>query len=295
MDVRAPSRLAWTSTEVGGRTVKYGAGGDGLPVLFLHGWALGNRAYKHPLNRLVRQECRVYAPAFPGFGGSAALPPNAYGLDAYAAWVNAFLDAVGEHEPVLAVGHSFGAAVAAKFAHDFPERASQLVLINPLGGSAWKGAGAKARTMSERPLWDWAISFPKDLLLDRRALVTLAAIVEDAGPNLATNPLGVWRAGELARRVDLRAEFAELRRSGVPVTAVWANGDAIIPRTSFESLCEALGSEGTVVRGRHSWLLSDPALFAEVMADTVAKAASARLESISRETAAGEGVTRAAG
>ncbi|HET7523211.1 MAG TPA: hypothetical protein VFJ79_03610, partial [Acidimicrobiales bacterium] len=136
---------------------------------------------------------------------------------------------------------------------------------------------------------------PKDLLLDSRALVTLAAIVEDAGPNLATNPLGVWRAGELARRVDLRAELAELRRSGVPVMAVWAHGDAIIPRPSFESLCDALGHEGTVVRGRHSWLLSDPALFAEVMADTVAKAASARLESRSRETAAGEGVTRAAG
>lgn len=295
MDVRAPSRLAWSSTEVGGRTVKYGAAGDGLPVLFLHGWALGNRAYKHGLNRLVSQGCRVYAPAFPGFGGSAALPPHAYGLDAYAAWVNAFLDAVGEQEPVLAVGHSFGAAVAAKFAHDFPERASQLMLVNPLGGSAWKGSGSKARTMSERPLWDWALSFPKDLLLDRRALVTLAAIVEDAGPNLATNPLGVWRAGELARRVDLRSELAALRRSGMPVMAVWAHGDTIIPRTSFESLCDALGHTGRVVRGRHSWLLSDPALFAEVMADTVAKAASARLESMSRASADGGGVTRAAG
>jgi pimeloyl-ACP methyl ester carboxylesterase len=237
----------------------------------------------------------VYAPAFPGFGGSAALPPNTYGLDAYAAWANAFLDAVGEKEPVVAIGHSFGAAVAAKFAHDYPARAVQLVLINPLGGPAWKGTGEKARTMSQRPLWDWAVSFPKDLFLDRRALLTLAAIVEDAGPNLATNPLGVWRAGVLARRVDLQAELAGLRRSGLPVLAVWAQGDTIIPRTSFESLCDALGQKGTVVRGRHSWLLSDPGLFAEVMADTLATAGSARLASMGRSPGAGAGTALAAG
>ncbi|HVA72964.1 MAG TPA: alpha/beta hydrolase [Acidimicrobiales bacterium] len=267
-------RLVWTSTEVCGRRVKYGVAGEGVPVLFVHGWALGNRAYKRALSRLARLGCRVYAPALPGFGGSATLPARHCGLDAYAAWANAFLAAVSEEGPVVAVGHSFGAAVAAKLAHDFPGRASQLVLINPLGGSVWKSSGDKTRTMAERPLWDWAVSFPKDLLLDRRALLTLAAVVEDAGPNLATNPMGVWRAAELARRIDLAAELDALRRSGMPVRAVWAEGDVIIPKACFESLCEALGRPGTVVRGRHSWLLADPESFAEVMAETVAAAAS---------------------
>lgn len=264
--------LSWTSTEVCGRTVKYGTAGEGIPVLFIHGWALGNRSYKRALNRLVRMGCRVYAPALPGFGGSADLTARHCGLDAYAAWANAFLAAVGEDGPVIAAGHSFGAAVAAKLAHDFPGRVSQLVLINPVGGSVWKGAGATARSMAERPLWNWAVSFPKDLLLDRRALPVLAAIVEDAAPNLATNPIAVWRTAELARRVDLAAELAALRKSGTPVHAVWADGDAIIPRACFESLCEALGLTGTVVRGRHSWLLADPESFAGVMADAVAAA-----------------------
>jgi pimeloyl-ACP methyl ester carboxylesterase len=286
MDAPRPAgRLVWTSTEVCGRQVKYGAGGDGVPVLFVHGWALGNRAYKHALNRLVHLGCRVYAPALPGFGGSAALPAGGCGLDAYAAWANAFLEALGEERPVLAVGHSLGAAVAAKFARNHPERASRLVLINPLGGSVWKGSGANARTMSERPLWHWALSFPKDLLFDRRALITLAAIAEDAGPNLATNPLGVWRAAELARRVDLTADLADLRMSGVPILTVWSQGDVIIPRASFESLCEALGRPGRVVRGRHSWLLSDPGLFAEVMADTVSAASSAGVASTAEDPA----------
>lgn len=262
--------------EVCGRRVKYGHGGEGVPVLFVHGWALGNRSYKHALNRLVGEGCRVYAPALPGFGGSATLPARTCGLDAYAAWVNAFLSAVDVDEPVVAVGHSFGAAVVTKFAHDFPDRVGHLTLINPLGGSVWKSGDGRERTMAERPLWDWAVSFPRDILLDRRVLQTVASVVEDAAPNLVTNPLGVWRSAELARRVDLAAELSVLREASLPVTAVWASGDGIIPRASFDSLCEALGRDGRVVRGRHSWLLSDPESFAEVMAETVAAAASAR-------------------
>lgn len=265
--------LRWTSTDVCGRRVKYGVAGEGVPVLFVHGWALGNRSYKRALGRLADLGCRVYAPALPGFGGSAALKARHCGLDAYAAWASAFLSAVGEEGPVLAVGHSFGAAVAARLAHDFPGRVSQLVMVNPIGGSVWKASATGNRTMAERPLWDWAVSFPKDLLLDRRAIATLAAVLEDAAPNLATNPIGVWRAAELARRVDLAVELAAIRRSGVPVHAVWSDGDVIIPRACFESLCEALGLPGTVVRGRHSWLLADPGSFAEVMADAVAAAA----------------------
>jgi pimeloyl-ACP methyl ester carboxylesterase len=272
---------------VGGRLVKYGCGGEGLPVLFIHGWALGNRAYKRALIRLVQLGCRVYAPALPGFGGSTALPAQDCNLQAYAAWVGEFLAQVGEEEPVVAVGHSFGAAVATKFAHDFPAAATHLVLINPLGGSVWKAGGSRTRVMMERPLWDWALSFPRDILLDRRALQTIACVAEDAAPNLLINPLGVLRAAGLARHLDLGRELSGLRSAGLPVVAVWASGDAIIPRASFESLCKWLDLEGRVVPGRHSWLLSDPALFAEVMADTVAAAASARQRAGAEARAAG--------
>ena len=68
--------LAWHSVVVDGRRVNYGVAGSGLPVLFVHGWALGQHAYKRALKRLVHLGCRVYAPALPGFGGSAALPAS---------------------------------------------------------------------------------------------------------------------------------------------------------------------------------------------------------------------------
>jgi pimeloyl-ACP methyl ester carboxylesterase len=268
--------LAWQTVLVGGRRVQYGVAGEGLPVLFIHGWALGQHSYKRALKRLVRLGCRVYAPALPGFGGSASLPGDSSELGDYAAWLADFLDEVGVAEPVFAVGHSLGGGVATKLAHDYPDRVGYLVLINSVGGGAWLRAGNKVRSMAERPLWDWALHFPFDLLFGRGVIGAMRAILEDAVPNVVGNPVGVWRLGLLARRADLTVELAEIKARGLPVLVLWGEGDGIIPRASFEALCAAVGSSGQVVPGRHAWLLADPDSFGEVMANTVAVAAAAR-------------------
>jgi pimeloyl-ACP methyl ester carboxylesterase len=268
--------LTWKSVEVDGRPVNYGVAGSGLPVLFVHGWALGQHAYKRALKRLVRLGCQVYAPALPGFGGSAPLQPDQCNLAGYAAWLDAFLTEVGVHEPVFAVGHSFGGGVATKLAHDFPDRVGYLVLINSVGGGTWLQAGSKVRSMAERPLWDWAVHFPFDLLMAPGLLTTVRAVVEDAIPNIVRNPLGVWRVGSLARRADLTTDLADLKARQLPVLVLWGEGDGIIPRASFEALCAAVGSAGKVVPGRHTWLLADPDSFGEVMANSVTVAQAAR-------------------
>lgn len=275
--------LTWSTTRVDGRRAVYGVGGHGLPVLFLHGWALGNRSYKRALKRLIRMGCRVYAPALPEFGGTGALPRAHSGIDDYAGWAAAFLDAVGVHEPVLAVGHSMGGAVATHLAADFPDRVGHLVLLNSLGASLWMDGPAGPRLLAERPIWHWVASFSKDLAVSDRAVPTLKAIVEDCVPNLVRNPCGLYRAAMLARRADLTATLAAVRASGVPVTAVSSEGDLVVPRANFEALCRSLGVRGRLVPGRHSWLVASPEEFAGVMveavcASTAARAARAGLE-----------------
>lgn len=267
--------LTWKTTRVDGRRAVYAVGGHGLPVVFLHGWALGARAYKRALKRLARLGCRVYAPALPDFGGTEGLPRRHSGLDDYAGWVDAFLDAVGVDEPVLVAGHSLGGAVGARFTHDFPDRVSHLVLINSLGASAWTD-GPDPRLLSERPIWHWAVSFSRDIVGSDRAVPTARAIAEDCLPNLIRNPLGLARGAGIARRVDLKAELAAVRELGVPVTAVSSDGDLIVTRASFEELCRTLGVQGRVVPGRHSWLLASPEIFAGVMVQAVTAASAAR-------------------
>jgi pimeloyl-ACP methyl ester carboxylesterase len=272
----ANGHLTWKTGRVDGRRAVYGVGGYGLPVLFLHGWALGNRAYKRALKRLIRLGCRVYAPALPDFGGTEGLPAAHHGLGDYAGWAAAFLDEVGVDEPVLVAGHSLGGAVGARLAHDFPDRVSHLVLINSIGASIWTDAADHRRFLWERPLWDWALSFSKEIVISDRAWPTLRAIAEDCVPNLVRNPFGLVRVAAMARRIDLAGELAALRESGVPVMAVSSEGDLIVPPASFGELCRTLGVRGRLVPGRHSWLLASPEEFAGVMVQAVTAAAAER-------------------
>lgn len=264
-----PDHLEWHSVTVGGRRVNYGVAGAGPPVVFLHGWALGRRSYKRALKRLVQQGCRVYAPALPGFGGSSDLPGARPDMADHAAWLAGFCDAAGVAAPAVVAGHSLGGAVAARFAHDHPERVAHLVLINAVGAAVWRDGAGAVRYLAERPLWGWVADFSVDIVTSDGLGPTVRAIVEDAVPNLVRNPLGMWRAAGLARRADLRVELERLRGDGVPVTAVSSEGDLIIPPASFAALCATLGVDGRVVPGRHSWLLGRPDTFATVMAEVV--------------------------
>jgi len=269
--------LVWKRIAVHGRPASYGVAGSALPVVFLHGWGLSEHSYRRPLRRLVAMGCRVWAPALPGFGGTTHLPRGETSFAGYAEWVGAFMDAAGIEGPALVVGHSFGGAVAIAVAHRFPERIGQLVLVNSVGGSTWSLARRRVRSMAKRPLWDWSLHLPGDVLPLPQPQLTrvLPAILEDALPNALRNPVLVWQAAQLARKADLTRELEDLRARQLPVVALWSRRDQLIPRASFDALCAAVGTPGEVVDGNHSWLLADPDAFALAMRPAVDRARSA--------------------
>ncbi len=267
--------VVWKRTWVQDRPAFYGVAGEGLPVVVLHGWALGHHSYRTVVQRIAAQGCRVWAPALPGFAGTHDLAAQDFTLGGYALWLDRFLDAVGVDEKVVVVGHSFGGGVAIRFAHDHPNRVRSLVLVNSIGGSAWR-KGRTLRSIAERPLWDWGLHAPGDIFPIRQATRVIPVILEDALPNLVRNPRSLVRVGNLARRADLRAELEELKRRELPVTVLWGSRDGVIPRESFEAICVALGADGTVIDGTHSWMLADPDAFGEVITNDLAVAKLAR-------------------
>jgi pimeloyl-ACP methyl ester carboxylesterase/glycine cleavage system regulatory protein len=250
--------LAWHQTIVAGRRAVYGAGGvDGPPVVFLHGWALGSRAYKRAIRRLTSRGCRVFAPALPSFGGTADLPPAEMNFDGYADWVASFMSEVGVKEPALVIGHSFGGGVAIKLARRQPSLVRYLVLLNAIGG------------VNTRRSWEWAVGLGRQFWPLSDVLELLLAMRADLVPNLLRNPLGLARAGFLAQSADLRADLTEIKKSGVPVLALTSESDTVIPRPAFEDVCNTVGADRHVVSGGHAWLLVDPDLFGEVLASTI--------------------------
>jgi len=262
--------LSWKTIVIGGRSIAYGEAGDGVPVLFLHGWGLDHRVYKRSLARLVATGMHVVAPALPGFGGSASLPQQASTLAGFATWLAEFLDALQITQPSLIMGHSFGGGVAIIFAHNYPERVRGLVLINSIGASAWARRGVTPRTITQRPLWDWGLHFPGDLWPLGQARRVLPVILSEAVPNLLREPRAFWRVAALARGADLLDELAELKRRRLPVVVLWGNRDRIITRDAFEEMCEVLGTPYSLtVEGSHAWLIADPETFGEVITNVV--------------------------
>lgn len=260
------------ATDVDGRPATYSAGGSGFPVVFLHGWGLADHSYKRALKRLVLQGCHVYAPALPGFGGTAELPADERDLGGFARWVDSFMTTVGIEGPALVVGHSFGGGVAIRLAHDHPDRVRYLVLLNSVGAPSIAERGGVLEALN-RSGWLWALRAMRDPVGVGDGVQVLRAAVEDLIPNLVRHPRAMVEVGLLARRADLSVELIELAKRELPVLVLWGENDRVLPVGTFEALCRAIGSEGKVVSGNHSWLLADPDTFGEVMSNVVDVAA----------------------
>jgi pimeloyl-ACP methyl ester carboxylesterase len=105
-------------------------GGDGPPVVLLHGASEFAACWMRVLPDLVRTR-RVVAPDLPGHGASAVTgdPPDAGRV---AEWLGQLIERTCPSPPAL-VGHGLGGAIAARFAADHGDRVARLVLVDSYG------------------------------------------------------------------------------------------------------------------------------------------------------------------
>jgi pimeloyl-ACP methyl ester carboxylesterase len=113
-----------------GIAVRYYAGGEGEPLLLLHGLAGSAANWVELLPDLVLRH-RVLAIDLPGHAGSAKAPRGT-GVDAFAAVAAAVVEAEAEGSALVA-GHSFGGLVALRLAQARPELVRGLLLVSPAG------------------------------------------------------------------------------------------------------------------------------------------------------------------
>ena len=269
-DLPVRARAKWHVDEIvtehvtiDGRRANYGIGGRGLPVLFLHGWGLDHRAYQRSLRRLTSRGCRVLAPSMPGFGGTEALPVEQRTIEGYAAWVAKLVDAIGVREPMIVLGHSFGGGVATKFAHDHPDRARYLVMVNSVGDPRAFVGNLLSRLTDVRT---WTSIDPMfHLMLPTSTGDTARLIPRVFVENVLRDPRAVADAGRVAMHADLSVEMTELAARGLPTLVLWSDSDSVIPMTAFDTFCSTFGADGQVVSGGHSWLLASPDVFGQVL------------------------------
>jgi len=227
----------------------YRTGGQGPPLVFLHGIGLdaATVSWRHALPALA-EERTVYAPDLPGHGESDK-PDRAYTTQYYLATVEAFLDAVGVIDPAIA-GLSMGGALALGHALDGGS-VERLVLVNSygLGGDAyWRTAasGILQTPLLGNMLWQ-GVSVSKPAI--RTGLRSMGAteppqqLVEDVDSVVdrrTVRAMRRWQRSEF-RRSGFRTNYADrLSELGVPTLLIHGDEDPLLPPSWSRRAAERL-------------------------------------------------------
>ncbi|MCB0881779.1 MAG: alpha/beta hydrolase [Thermoleophilia bacterium] len=114
------------------------SGGDGPPILMLHGLTATRRYVVHGSALLARGGYRTVMYDARGHGDSAPAPRGDYGYDRLAGDAVGVMDTLGIERAVL-MGVSMGSATALRVALEHPERVAALVIITPAHRGAPSG------------------------------------------------------------------------------------------------------------------------------------------------------------
>src|SRR2546423_13607365 len=117
-------------TRVNGARIHYQEAGDekALPIILIHGFISSNLIWSHALKPLADAGFRVIAPDMPGYGYSDKPAEAEYTIAEQARNVVALMDRLKIKSAAI-VGASYGGAVAATIALDYPQRVEKLVLV----------------------------------------------------------------------------------------------------------------------------------------------------------------------
>jgi pimeloyl-ACP methyl ester carboxylesterase len=120
--------------EARGRKVRYVGVGDNpeATVLFIHGAPSSMSYWKGYLaDSVLLSRATMYAVDRPGYGYSGLADPLP-DISAQAGIIKLILDSLHQvHRPVIVVGVSYGAPIAARLTMDYPELVDGLILIAP--------------------------------------------------------------------------------------------------------------------------------------------------------------------
>jgi pimeloyl-ACP methyl ester carboxylesterase len=205
-------------------------GGDGPPVVLLHGQG-GWAGMWLPVAADLARTHRVIAPDLPGLGASTVPggPPDAARV---LAWLGALTERTCPEPPVI-VGASLGASIAARYAIAHPDRRSRLVLVDAGSLARFRPAPgvllALVRFLA-RPTERTQQGFLRQVAVDpARARALLGSDAQAYGLELARTPSVRAANRRLLRELGTRTIPSEqLAGIAVPTTLVWGRQDRVM-------------------------------------------------------------------
>lgn len=222
---------------VNGINLTYTDEGQGLPLVFVHGFPLSRSTWQKQIDAL-RSSYRVIAPDLRGLGESQA----GHGTTTMAQFADDLHGLLQQLKlkPVVLIGHSMGGYVALAFARQFPETLSGLVLVGTKAGNDTPEGAAGRRAMAKQVKAEGS-----KVVVNAMASKMLAASNQDQGmaeqvrgfmaPSKPEGVIGALLG--MAERPDSTAMLASI---AVPTLVITGAEDGIIPPTESEKLAKAI-------------------------------------------------------
>lgn len=224
------------------------SGGDGPPVLLLHGWMVsGDLNWFRTYEPLLRAGYRVLSVDHRGHGRGLRTPEKFRLVDC-AADAAALVRYIG-CGPVAAVGYSMGGPLAQLMARDHPDTVSSVVLCatatdwkDPRLFLFWRSMSWLRLQLGLFPtaVWRWGLR-----LSGFRDSPTTSWVAAEASRGSSRD---VAEAGRELSRFDSRGWVARL---GVPAAVVLTTEDKAVPPAKQRELARLTGAQVFEVEGDH--------------------------------------------
>lgn len=221
--------------------------GAGPPILLLHGAGAATHSWRD-LAPILARDFTIIAPDLPGHGFTQTPGGAGLSLPGMARSLNALLAAL-EVEPVGAVGHSAGAAIALRLHLDGRAMAGGVVSLNgalqPFGGGAGHIFSALAKALFVNPLavrlFAWRAAQPGAV---ERLIESTGSRIDAAG--LSQYARLMRTTGHVDGALGMMASWnlppllADLPRLSAPLTLLAAANDlAVPPKVAHDTLALA--------------------------------------------------------
>jgi 3-oxoadipate enol-lactonase len=214
--------------------------GQGLPLLFIHGYPLNRRMWQPQISGLANQ-FRVLALDLRGHGESQTMP-SPYSMSMLANDCDEFLDRLGIQWPVVICGLSMGGYVVFEFYRQHPNRVAGMVLAATRPGPDTP-EGQANRDKSAALARQQGVSVIAETMLPR----LMSPVTYQKRPELVSHVKTILESislegviGDLLgmkERSDSTPTLPEIR---VPTLVLHGADDQIVPLQEAEKMQEAI-------------------------------------------------------
>ena len=215
--------------------------GQGMPILFVHGFPLDHSMWDNQIEAISR-DFQVIAPDLPGFGGSSPLKVESQRMEDFADSLGELLSVLGIREPVVFCGLSMGGYIAWQFWRRQSDKLRALILCDTRAAADSPEVAQQRITNADRVLKEGP-DFFADMMIPRlfspRKLAENFYAVEkirEVMRRTAPQTIAACLRG-MAQRVDARPWLGEITH---PTLVIVGEEDALSTPAEMEGIAVAI-------------------------------------------------------